>query len=238
MSAHIGTSFANVVAFYGDPLPHEMGNRGYMSVICAARLSALRSIMGEDSVISYRAPRAASVLASSVRRTRAKKAAQAPASEAAGLIFERLLVQAKGIASWHAGNRWDIVPGASQWVSIPTKLAHYKFKRADGSTSMTIKNRREFRAPAPCYWPNGVLPDGVTVIEHSDTGHELQRARGDRMRAWMAYRPDFLRVAPYKRDADGVKSEQWCSDIRTMWQARRTLRAAEAHERNLLSRKV
>ena len=81
----------------------------------------------------------------------------------AGLAFEQAHLAAKRAAWSELGPRWNLVPGASQWISVPPKLRNYRFTRTDGTQSVPIKNPRDYRAPAPRYWPDGRIPDGVTI---------------------------------------------------------------------------
>lgn len=98
------------------------------------------------------------------RKPEPRGAARKPADTVpAGLAFEMAHLAAKRACMAELGPRWHLVPGASQWISVPPKLRNYRFTRADGTQSVPIRNPRDYRAPAPRYWPGGTIPDGVTI---------------------------------------------------------------------------
>lgn len=82
-------------------------------------------------------------------------------AEPAGLAFERAHLAAKRAAWSELGPRWHLVAGESQWISLPPRLRSYRFRRSDGTESVRISNPRDYRAPAPRFWPDGRLPAGV-----------------------------------------------------------------------------
>lgn len=90
--------------------------------------------------------------------------------EPAGQRFEAAHLAAKLAATAELGPSWHLVPGASQWITLPPRLAAFKFRRSDGTLSVPIRCPRDHRAPHPRYWPGGTLPAGV------DTEGSVERA--------------------------------------------------------------
>ena len=58
--------------------------------------------------------------------------------------------------------RWDLRDDCV-WLDLPGRLRTFRFKRPDGSMSLPIKCRRDHKAPAAQYWPDGVIPAGVEI---------------------------------------------------------------------------
>lgn len=81
------------------------------------------------------------------------------------LAFHEAFQAAKRAASAELGARWSFVPGQSQWITLPSSLANYRFTRSDGTDSVTIHNPRDYRAPASRFWPGARIPDGAIVGE-------------------------------------------------------------------------
>lgn len=98
-----------------------------------------------------------------IRRKAAPRAAKAVDAIPPGLAFALAHDCAKRAALAELGERWYLVPGATIGITIPPRLATYRFRRKDGSLSIPIRNRRDYRAPAPRFWPGGQLPAGATT---------------------------------------------------------------------------
>lgn len=149
------------MAIRGDVLPHERHGRGYLEAVAVARMAALATFLGRDQAIRWHGPAVVAEAPAAAPKTRRARKAAAMTGEA---FFDARMAACRAVAAEH-GERWDLVPGASQWASIPSKLR--SFKTARGTT---IKCRADARLPAARYWPGGVLPDGVTV---APTGGKL-----------------------------------------------------------------
>ena len=94
---------------------------------------------------------------------RRKAARRGKVDKPAGQAFAETLSAACRAAAADLGPRWDLQPGCSQMITLPARLATYRFRRPDGSLSVPIKAPRDRRAPAARYWPGGAIPDGVYV---------------------------------------------------------------------------
>lgn len=126
--------------------------------ITGARLQAgirhLFGRVGQASIAAVAAAAPAPVVAVKAKRARVVKGDGLQPGEA----FVRGLRAARLAMVADVGERWHVVPGASTWCHLPTRLASYKTERGT-----RISNPRDMRIPAARYWPGGVHPAGVEL---------------------------------------------------------------------------
>lgn len=147
-------------------------------------------------------------------RVRGSKAAD---GKQVGEAFYDALRNAKASAHAEYGNRWFLVSGASQLITIPARLASFK-----GPLGTTIKMRRDLRVPAVRYWQDGVFPDGVSVtLECAPDPEKVRYARMMEARcAYLASLRNGLSTL-YGRDEFCHKTDERKDNIRTAWQNRK-----------------
>lgn len=146
-------SFAHVVAFYGEPLPHESRGRGYMATIIAARMAALRSVIGEDQAIRYTGRQATAAPAAAPR-----KVGKARKSMTAEQFFDAYQAARRTVAERH-GLRW-VVDGQATWATVPAGWRSFKGPRG-GKVTLP----KDIRIPAAHYWPGGRIPPELVLAE-------------------------------------------------------------------------
>lgn len=140
-------TFAQVVAFYADPLPHESRGRGYMAVICEAKLAALRSVMGEDQIVRMPARAITTKLATKAKATK-RMGAEA--------FFDAFQTARRNVSAV-IGDRW-VTLGYAQWATVPVGMRSFK-----GPKGSKISLPKDIRCPPAQYWPGGRIPEGLTM---------------------------------------------------------------------------
>lgn len=135
-------SFASVVAFYGDPLPHELRGAGYMQAVCAARMMALRTVMGEPA-IAWHAP-------TPLKRTAHARARPASAQRTAKKLTAEQFFDAYQIARRNVARvcteHW-VIRGHARWATLPA-----------GWRSFTGPRGGKVRLPKDCRVPAATSP--------------------------------------------------------------------------------
>ena len=106
----------------------------------------------EDSAYVAEVARAMAEAGYELRKLPRPKSAKSPAEHDAFIAAKRTATERCG--------RWDLRSDCV-WLDLPPRLRNFKFKRADGSLSVQIRNRRDHKAPAARYWPNGIIPSEV-----------------------------------------------------------------------------
>lgn len=103
------------------------------------------------------------------------------------------------IAAVH-GQAWHLVPGATHWCRLASRLRSFRTPRGT-----LIKSRADARLPAPQYWPGGVLPEGVgvsTPVHTPPTPWVRRKVEG----AWVEMDPLFARYFDATQDARRAKA--------------------------------
>lgn len=139
-------TYAEVVAFYGDPLPIERAGRSYGETIIRAKIAALQSLLGETEAIRWSGPRVAPKPA---KRVAGRK--RALSSEE---FFDRFQTARRAVCE-AVGDRWVIL-GLGTWATLPSGWRSFT-----GPRGGKVRLPKDVRLPPAEYWPGGVLPDGL-----------------------------------------------------------------------------
>jgi hypothetical protein len=142
--------------------PEDIGlPRRALDAICIAKITALESVIGTGSAIRWRGTGSAIPAAAPMVAPKRKRASSAKVAMMSGeQFFDARMIACRAVAAEH-GEHWHLIEGASQWCAIPPKLRSFVYTSDRGSTK--IKCRADARLPAAKYWPEGKLPEGVTV---------------------------------------------------------------------------
>lgn len=145
-------TYAQVVAFYGDPLPIERAGRAYGETIIRAKIAALQSLLGESEAIRWDGPRVAPKPA---RRATARKKAMT-----AEQFFDAFQHARRAVCE-AVGDRW-VVLGLGTWATLPAGWRSFT-----GPRGGKVRLPKDVRLPPAEYWPGGVLPDGLVFTPPS-----------------------------------------------------------------------
>jgi hypothetical protein len=141
--------------------PEDIGlPRRALDAICIAKITALESVLGTGSAIRWRSTGSVIPLAPAPAPKRKRATSAKVAMMSGEQFFDARMIACRAVAAEH-GEHWHLIEGASQWCAIPAKLRSFVYTSDRGSTK--IKCRADARLPAAKYWPEGKLPEGVTV---------------------------------------------------------------------------
>jgi hypothetical protein len=141
--------------------PEDIGlPRRALDAICIAKITALESVLGTGSAIRWRSTGSVIPLAPAPAPKRKRTTSAKVAMMSGEQFFDARMVACRAVAAEH-GEHWHLIEGASQWCAIPAKLRSFVYTSDRGSTK--IKCRADARLPAARYWPEGKLPEGITV---------------------------------------------------------------------------
>ena len=150
-------TFAQIAAFYGDPLPVDTSDRPRFEAIVVAKIAALQSLLGQRHALQWDGRPAPAEVPTAILRKRVAVKPKAIGAE----TFWASHGHAVAACAGRYGENWRIAApmGETVLVTLPAKLCAYK-----GPLGTTIRYRRDHRMPGARYWPEGRLPDGVMVV--------------------------------------------------------------------------
>jgi hypothetical protein len=219
--------------------PEDIGlPRRALDAICIAKITALESVLGTGSAIRWRSTGSVIPLAPAPAPKRKRATSAKVAMMSGEQFFDARMIACRAVAAEH-GEHWHLIEGASQWCAIPAKLRSFVYTSDRGSTK--IKCRADARLPAARYWPEGKLPEGITVspdmprdrtpadvvrIMHAARNLDQTTRTYKRLRESANYANRRFHD-PRWRGTDSYWAETRESAIVAAWSARRELREAQ-----------